>query len=162
MRKIEDVTVPQTFSRDAGKVFRITEWSAKKADDWSVRVVLAYNRGGGDLPLINAIAGRGMEAVAYVGIQTFLRGNIKPEEVIPILDELLECVQIVRSLKAIDQVTGLPLATQIVSDDDIEEVKTRWWLRSEVLRIHTGFSLAEVLSKWISAIMKPASETTQT
>lgn len=162
MRKIEDVTVPQTFSRDAGKVFRITEWSAKRADDWVVRMSLAYNRGGGDLPMMSALAGRGMEAVAYVGIQTFLRGQIKAEEVIPILDELLECVQIVRSLKAIDQVTGLPLATPIVSDDDIEEVRTRWWLRSEVLRIHTGFSLAEVLSKWISAIMKPVSENTQT
>ena len=158
-RKTEIVKAPSDFGRDAGKLFLITEWASRRADHWAIRAMLAYNRGGGDIP-VESMLGRGMEAIFFVGIQTFLRGQIKAEEVTPILDELLECVQMIRDpdLSKVDRMTGHPVATPIVRDDDIEELKTRWWLRSEVLRVHTGFSPAEVLSRWISAIMKPASE----
>lgn len=155
MRKTEIVKAPANFGRDAGKHFLITEWAAAKADHWAIRAMLAYNRGGGDLPY-ESLVGRGMEAIFFVGIQTFLRGQMRPEEVIPILDELLECVQIIRDPNARDKMTGLPIATAIVSDDDIAEIKTRYWLRSEVLKLMTGFSAAETLSRWVSAIMKGA------
>ncbi len=164
MRKVELVKVPSGYGRDHGKTFQITEWPATRADEWAVRAILAYNRGGSSIPL-EGLVGQGMEAIFFVGVQTFLRGQIRSEEIVPILNELLDCVQIVRDPAARDKATGKPVATDIVSDDDIEEVKTRWWLRSEVIRIHTGFSPAAELQTLISAIMKPraaASDSTQT
>lgn len=161
-RKTEIVKVPANFGRDAGKHFLLTEWSARKADHWAIRAMLAYNRGGGDMSA-EALLGRGMEAIFFVGIQTFLRGQIRAEEVTPILDELLECVQMIRDPAARDRATGMPVATPLVSDDDVEEIKTIWWLRSEVLRMTVGFSPLEIAERWVSRIMKPqALESTST
>jgi hypothetical protein len=39
-----------------------------------------------------------------------------------------------------------------VLEDDIEEVATRWWLRSEVVSVHVGFSPAEALLKLVASI----------
>lgn len=160
MRKKEIVKVPPDFGRDSGKTFQITEWSAETAEKWAVSSLLAYNRGGGQIPL-SQMAGGGMEAIAILGVNTFLRGQMQAEEVLPILDQLLDCVEVVRDPKARDAATGLLVVTPIVSPDDIEEVKTRLWLRSEVLRVHTGFSMAAVVSNLISAIMtRPDTPTT--
>jgi hypothetical protein len=149
-RKTEIVKVPANFGRDAGKHFLLTEWSARKADHWAIRAMLAYNRGGGDMSA-EALLGRGMEAIFFV------------EEVTPILDELLECVQMIRDPAARDRATGMPVATPLVSDDDIEEIKTVWWLRSEVIRQVVGFSPLEIAERWVSRIMKPqALESTST
>lgn len=139
--------------RDTGKIFLLTEWSAARAENWAARAIMALNRNGGEIPL--NVAGIGMEGIAIIGLNTFLRGNIDPGEIIPILDELLDCVKLIRDPKARDQATGLPVATPLVSDDDVEEVITRAWLRSEVLRIHINFSVADALSNLISAIKAP-------
>lgn len=160
MRRREIVKAPADYGRDAGKHFEITEWDAARAESWAIRALLAFSRGGSDFPI--EVVGRGMEGVFYVGIQTFLRGQVRAEEVIPILNELLECVQMIRDPKARDKDTGRPVVTPIVSDDDIGEVRTRLWLRSEVIRVHTDFSVAEILSRLISAAKIGASLNTET
>jgi|WetSurMetagenome_2_1015567.scaffolds.fasta_scaffold02788_11 hypothetical protein len=152
MRKSEIVRVPDSGGRDAGKYFQITEWSASEAEKWAMSALLAYNRGGGQIDTARML-GLGMEAIFVLGINTFLRGQMQASEIIPILDRLLECVKIVRDPKARDTSTGQIVATSIVSPDDIEEVGTRLWLRSEVLRVHTGFSPAAAVKSLISAIM---------
>lgn len=156
MRKKDIVTVPSEWGkRDSNKCFLITEWPAERAEKWGIKALLAYNRGGGQID-VDAAIGAGMEGIFFLGVQTFLRGQIRAEEAIPILDELLDCVRIIRDPKARDAATGEPVATPIVSDDDVEEVQTRMWLRSEVLRLHTGFSPAAAVSTLISAIMTRA------
>jgi len=148
MRKTVDVKVPEfpgTSNRDRNKLFRITEWSASRAEKWGLRMILAANTGGGALPL--NLSGIGMEGIAILGINTFLRGSIGDQTLIPLLDELLDCVEIVR-----DQ-SHPATATKIVSDDDIEEVATRMWLRGEVLTLHLGFSVSATLSALYSKIM---------
>jgi len=155
LRKEEIVRVPGWGKRDIGKTFLITEWPADRAERWAMRMLLAYNRGGGDIDT-GSMMGLGMEAIMVLGVNTFLRGQIQAAEIIPVLDELLECVKIIRDPKARDAATGRAVATPIVSSDDIEEVQTRLWLRSEVLKVHTGFSPADALSKLISGIMAPA------
>lgn len=160
MRKTEIVKVPADWGkRDAGKVFLLTEWPAARAEKWAVRALLALNRSGGEIPL--NVAGIGMEGIAVIGINTFLRGNVDAAEIIPILDELLDCVKFIRDTSARDQATGMPVATPIVSDDDIEEIVTRAWLRSEVLRVHINFSVADALSALISAITTKTAETSE-
>ena len=154
MRKIVPVKVPDDYSRDAGKHFLITEWSADRAEKWAFRALIAYNRGGGEIPV--DVIGQGMQAIFFVGVNTFLRGQMNAEEVIPILDELLQCVKVIRdpTKRAPD---GAIIATDLLTDD-VEEIKTRLWLRSEVLRVHTNFSPAEMLSKMLASVLtKPES-----
>jgi len=154
MRKQEVVKVPDGFGRDSeprAKHFLISEWPAERAEKWAIRALVAYNRGGGQIPM-EAIQG-GMETIFYLGINTFLRGQMQAGEVIPILDELLECVKIVRDPKK-RAPDGSIIATDLVSADDVEEIKTRLWLRSEVIRIHTNFSPAAMLSNLMTTLLK--------
>jgi len=90
----------------------------------------------------------GWEGIAIVGINTYLRGNVDPEVMIPIGNELLECVKgIVRDPKFPEAITP------IIADVDIEEVATRWWLRDQVVSVHTGFSFLGAVSTLVSTIM---------
>ncbi len=152
MRKTSTVTVPKLpacDNRDMGKTFFIEEWPASRADDWAQRLAYAFNRNGGQLPM--DLRSIGWEGIAIVGINTFLRGGADPAVMVPLADELLECVKgIVRDPKFPDAVTP------IISDVDIEEVATRWWLRDQVVSVHTGFSFLGALSTLASAIMARA------
>jgi hypothetical protein len=148
-RKRKVVRVPDWGKRDVGKIFLLTEWSAERAEHWAWRALIAYNRGGGQIP--PEVLDRGMEAIFWVGINTFLRGQMQASEVIPIMDELLECVQIIRDETKRDVATRQPVAHPLLPDD-IAEVKTRLWLRSEVLRLHTDFSPGDFLSNLISVM----------
>jgi hypothetical protein len=153
-RKWKVVRVPDGYGRDGGKHFMIDEWSSSRADKWANRAILSLNRGSGDVN-IDALIGGGMEAIFFVGVKTFLRGQVKAEELQPLLDELLDCVRFVRVPTDIDQMTGRQVATPIVCDDDIAEIKTLWWLRSEVLELHVGFSPADVVGRLLSSILTP-------
>lgn len=147
-RETVDVTPPEfvgTRNRDRGKLFRITEWPAARAEHWGMRMLLAANSGAGELPL--NLSGVGMEGLAVIGLNVFLRGNVNADILVPLLDELLECVQIVRD-RAKPQI-----ATPIAVDEDIEEVATRMWLRGEVLSLHLGFSVGAALSALYKKIM---------
>jgi len=152
VRKKAVVSAPNYCGRDKGKTFMIEEWPADRAEKWALRAMLAYNRGGGKIDVVG-VQGMGMEGIFMLGVDTFLRGQIQAEEVIPIMDELLGCVQIIRDPKKRDPQTNFPVTSPIISDDDIEEVATRMWLRSEVIKLHSGFCPADAISKLISAIM---------
>lgn len=141
---VECPSFPGTDDRDRGKLFHIKEWPASKAENWALRILFAANKGGGELP--TSIAGIGMEGIAILGLNTFLRGNIDAGELIPIMDELLDCVSMVRDPSRRDIVTKL-------SESDIEEVPTRLWLRGEVLTLHTNFPVAAALRRLYSKIM---------
>lgn len=141
------VKADQWAERDAGKTFLLTEWPAEQAEEWAVRAIIAFNRGGGTIP--TDIVSAGMQAIFWVGVDTFLRGQMKSDEVLPIFNQLLGCAQIVRDPSKRDQISGRPVAHPILAGD-IQEVKTRLWLRSEVLRLHTGFSPGDVLLSLIS------------
>lgn len=152
MRKVVTVSIPRfdaCDNRDEGKLFQITEWPSAKADSWIMRVGFAFNQGAGAIPL--DLRSVGWEGVAIIGINTFLRGTIDSDRMIPLFDELLECVKIVRDPKYPE------VATPLVSDDDVEEVATRWWLRAEVVRVHVNFSPLDALSALFRSILaKPA------
>jgi len=153
MRKRENVVVPRFEScenRDEGKIFQITEWPAARADAWITRVGFAFNQGAGAIPL--DLRGIGFEGIAIMGINTFLRGSISSDQMLPLFDELLECVKLVRDPRFPE------VASPIVTDDDIEEVATRWWLRSEVVRVHINFSPLGALSALLRSITTKATD----
>lgn len=156
-RKQEVVVVPAwPGNRDGGKQFLITEMSAAKAEKWAYRLFIALKGAGERIP--ENVAAMGMVGLAIAGLNVFLRAPVKAEDVEPLMDEMMTCVTIVRDPKAVDKDTGGPVGTELVSDDDIEEVQTRAWLRSEVVRVHTGFSPAGALSSLISAATSAAEE----
>lgn len=151
-RKDIIVTVPAWGERDAGKMFKISEWPAATIERWGLRMVIVLKGTTAQIP--EEFAPLGPIAVAIRGINSFLASDVDPDKLIPLLDQLLECVEIIRDKTRPD------IATPIVSGDDIEEVVTRGWLRSEVLRLHTNFSLVDSLLGWWSLMKPPADSST--
>lgn len=141
-RKTKDIRIPATSgpdsppSRDAGKTFRITEMPAAQAEKWAIRALMAVSSSGLDIP--PDVIRLGMGALVAVGFKGLL--TMRFEEAEPLLDEMLDCVEIVPDAKN-------PLLTRPVDDEDIEDVRTRLLLRSEVWELHTGFSPAAFLSR---------------
>jgi hypothetical protein len=162
MRKVLDVKVPQWGGRDDGKTYRITEMSAMRAEKWAMRMAIALKGTQGYIP--EDVARLGYIGVAIRGVNAILAADIDFLRVEPLLDEMMTCVEIVRDTKNVDRATGATIAHKIVTDDDIEEVRTRGWLRLEVLSLHAGFSIGDALSALISAVKRSelSSKTTQT
>ncbi len=153
-RKTRLVTIPESWGgRDAGKMYLITEHPAAAAERWALRMFTLLQNSEERIP--DNVRTLGMIGIAKLTINIWLRGSIDADVLIPLLDELLTCVQRVRDPNHPE------IATKLFSDDDIEEVKTRLWLRSEVLRLHTGFSPADALSSLLSAASSETSTSTE-
>lgn len=157
-RKKEVVVSP--YGRDAGRHFLITEASAMAAEKWSWRLFLAVKGTSAEVP--SEYAAYGIVEVARRGINAFLASDIEMAKLEPLLDEMMDCVKIVRDPSVIDPVTGMPLATPMITSDDIQEVQTLGWLRSEVLRIHTNFSVIDVVLSWVSRAFPSPSQDSAT
>lgn len=123
-RKTKDITIES--GRDAGKTFRITEMPILQADKWAQRAIFAIARAGVDTSSINMNGG--MLEMARLALDVV--GKIDPEVGGDLLDELLSCVQIIPT-------GGVPRS--LVMDSDIEDIKTLFVLRKEVLALHIDF-----------------------
>ncbi len=131
MRKTKEVVV-SLKGRDENKRFLLTEMSASAGDKWAFRALGAMARSGLDIP--PHIADLGMAGVLAMGIKAILGADFAEAE--PLLDELMACVT------RVEELTTRPLV-----ENDTEEIVTIAWLRSEVLELHTGFSVAAFLLK---------------
>lgn len=158
MRKTKLLTLPGVPSdasgqRDNGKTFLITEMSAVKAEKWAQRALLAITAAGVDIP--PEVIAMGAGAVMAAGFRALMTMSFADAE--PLLDEMLECVTFVPDRKRPDVVRPFDA-------EDIEEVTTLLTLRSEVIEVHTGFSIAAALSKLGTAATNwtPASSDTPT
>jgi len=130
-RKEIDITIsegtPET-NRDFGKTFHIREMSASQAEKWAVRMLMIATKSGAD---IGNAEGLGMAGIAMLGAEAVMKANFG--EIEPLLDEMMACVSIKPDRNNPNVVRGL-------IEDDIEEIKTRFELRREVLKLHMGFS----------------------
>jgi hypothetical protein len=111
--------------RDEGKVFVLTELSARRAESWGGRALTALTHAGAELP--DEIMTAGMAGFAMMGMQAL--SSIKFEEIEPLMEEMFECVQICPN-------PGHPEVVRALVEDDIEEVYTRFQLRVAVLNLH--------------------------
>jgi len=140
-----EYTVPASSSdvpenrrnRDGGKTFIITEMPALQAERWANRAILAVGNSGAK---IDHVKGAGIAGIAVLGFKALF--GISEGPALDLADELMGCIKI--KVPALPQ--GRPL-----TDDDIEEVSTRWVLKEKVFELHTGFSWAEIKSALISA-----------
>lgn len=125
------VTFTATAKRDAGKVFVITEMSAAQAEKWAARAMLAMMRGGVQIP--DNVVEMGFAGLAVIGMRSM--ENMPWEEAEPLMDEMWHCVAFVPD-------ANKPEVRRAVIDDDIEEVKTRFDIRREILRLHLDFFMS--------------------
>lgn len=107
--------------RDAGKVFVITEMSARAGHAWATRALLGLMSSGIDLD--DDIVSRGMAGLASVAFQAI--GKLDPTVAGPLLDQLLDCVTV-----------QMPSVTRKWIDDDFEEIETIFTLQKEAFMLH--------------------------
>ena len=130
MRKILHVTISDQ-GRDLGKTFVLTEMPASRGEKWGTKALIALTKAGIEVP--DELMGSGMAGIALYGINTLASASITFEDVEPLLDEMMECVQIAPDPRHLEVVRPLV-------EDDIEEIATRIKLRAEVFKMHVNFS----------------------
>lgn len=121
--KTKTVTIEK--GRDKGKKFEITEMPVAKIDNWAMRVLLALAGAGVEV----AEANEGMMGLAKVALAAL--GKIPPAIAIPLMDELLECVQFIP-----DGGSPRPLDLEL---GDVQDFTSIWILRKEVFNLHIDF-----------------------
>jgi hypothetical protein len=126
-RKISVITL-QDCGRDSGKVFQLTEMSAKRGFSWALRALLSIGKSGINMP--DNLKDMGLAGIARMGIETLFK--IDPVEAEPLLEELLGCVMYLPDPKK-------PNIIRHLIDDDIEEIMTRFKLVKEVFSLHVSF-----------------------
>ena len=134
-RKQIDVTIPFD-GRDKGKVFRIVEMSSLQVERWGMRAVNALIRAGAEVP--DGLELAGMAAIVEIGLKSI--SKIPFEDLDPLFAEMFQCIS-VRPDPAHPEVVRR-LVDGLGDSDDIQEVKTRLFLRHKVLELHVGFSIA--------------------
>ena len=125
MLKTKTITIET--GRDKGKSFVITEMPAAQADNWAMRALIALANGGVDLGGLSPQ--QGMMGMAGVALDAL--GRLKADDAIPLLNELLDCVQIIPE-------GGRPRPLNM-DFNDVEDFTTLWRLRKEVFALHTDF-----------------------
>lgn len=138
-RKTTMVTL--TEGRDRGKTFLITEMPAAKGDRWAMRALLALAHA--DIEVPAEVAAAGWVGIGYISLKAL--SNAKYEEVQPLFDELLACVEYVPDPNK--QFARPP------NEDDIEEIATYLQLRWEVFNLHAGFFVEGVLLRFRQMIV---------
>lgn len=115
--------------RDEGKTFLLREMPASQVEDWCLRALLALAKAGVELP--DGIESAGAAGIAAMGVQA-LQG-LNYTEAKPLMDEMMGCVQICPDPRN-------PTVIRPLVEDDIEELKTRLFLRNQIIELHVGFS----------------------
>ena len=125
----KETTFIADTGRDLGKQFLITEMSASQAENWAFQVILAVGNAGIEIP--EGLASQGMSGLMAIGYMNLLK--IPFDAAKPLLDEMMNCVQIIPSAN---------IKRKLV-EEDIEEVGTRLQLRKSVWNLHMDFFLNE-------------------
>jgi hypothetical protein len=135
LRKTIDVTI-STEGRDKGKVFILTEMPSAKSEKWGMRAILALQKLGIQLPDVEP--GAGMAGIAAHGAQAL--NSLPFEELEPLMDEMMTCVKIKPD-------PSKPGIIRALIEEDIEEIVTRLTLRVQIMELHLGFSIVDLLRR---------------
>jgi hypothetical protein len=114
--------------RDLGRTFVITEMSARAGHAWATRALFGIMNAGAEIP--DNIMSAGLAGLASIGIKAL--GKLSIEIAAPLLDELLDCVQIMPD-------PARPGVLRSLVHDDTEEIVTLFRLQKEALALHIEF-----------------------
>lgn len=139
MARREKLVTITAAGRDKGKSFVLREMPADQGERWAIRMLLALANGGAKLPdgvLEAGMAGLAVTMPALIAVGLRSLAGLRYEDVGPLLDEMMACVQYVPpgQLPAQGLFHG--------ENSQIEEIATRVQLRYEILQLHVDFSLA--------------------
>lgn len=151
MARKEKVFTVESKNRDAGKQFKITEMSARKAEEWAIRVACAVMATGVNIPdgvmgaigkmsqpkpedpaareLYDAVMANGMVSLAKFGITALAKVPFSESK--PLMDELLSCVEYVYDQQK--------RATIPLDESHIDEPSTWFRLKTEAFKLHVDF-----------------------
>ena len=115
--------------RDNGKTFLLTEMPADQAEQFAWKVACAAFNGGMGIPY--DLLKSGWAGLAHIG--PGLLTAIPYDALKPLLDDMLQCVQIIPE-------PSRPGTTRPFDYADIEEATTLLALRAEVFKLHVNFS----------------------
>jgi hypothetical protein len=115
-------------NRDKGKVFKLEEMSADQAEAWALKAFFAIMNAGIELP--DEVADLGFAGIATAGLKAL--GKVDYETALPLLDEMMTCVQIIPD-------PAKPNVARALFPGDIEEVATKLKLRKAVFDLHVAF-----------------------
>jgi len=142
----------QKEGRDKGKTFLITEFSARKGEQWAIKVFFALMNAGVEVP--DGIEKMGMEAISATAFTTLISSlsRVPYAAAQPLIDEMLDCVQLMPDVSK-------PHYVRTLLENDIEEITTYLLLRKEVWTLNTDFfkAAAESNSSDSPAAVKNAS-----
>lgn len=142
MLKTKEVTITAE-GRDKGRQYLLTEMPALKAERWARRAVMAMSRQ--ELDIRAEVAALGMWGFVLGGMQALAAGDV--DQVDQLMDEMLPQIQIVEE----------KITRPIQGDGDVWEIATYKTLRQELIELHLGFTLADLVSILrASAQMNPA------
>lgn len=119
-----------------------------KVEAWAARLLKGLANSGAELP--EDAFDIGIAAVVAMGARGIAKLDWSDAE--PLMAEMLACAQIVPD-------PARPAVARPMIESDIEEVSTLLALRSEIVELHVGFSIAAVLSK-LGAVAKASSSLT--
>ena len=127
--------------RDKGKLFHIREMPARQVERWERRALACMVQTGVQIP--DNLQNAGFGFIFAAGLKALL--GLSGQEVEALHDELMACVTIHPDPKKPEIERGW-------IDQDFEEVSTIFRLKDEVIKLHSGFSIASYLSKvWAEA-----------
>lgn len=146
LRRWKDITITgdKATNRDVGKVFRIIEMDASRAERWAWRAIFAILQGTNEDDQLPAAAAMGSTAaMAIVGLRGLAK--INSQTALELMDEMFEqCVRIVPDPK---NNKSFGIERELV-ESDIQEVATRLQLRWEVFDMNWGFLKPAALSNF--------------
>jgi hypothetical protein len=136
--------VIEAEGRDKGKHYLITELPASQAERWATRALMAMAKSGVDIP--DNLETTGIAGLATLGLRALAAMPFDEAEIL--LAQMMTCVAFIPD-------PSRPMVFRSPPwEDDIEEPATRVRLRTEVIEIHTGFSLADALAR-MRAMLSP-------
>lgn len=108
--------------RDAGRVYRITEMSARQTEIFAARLLFALMNAGVEVPENGGLAD-------LLGLEMSAFARLRFDQVAPLFDEMMGCVKYVPT-------PSMPNVVRPLIDEDIDEVSTRLKLRKAVFDLH--------------------------
>jgi hypothetical protein len=131
MLKTKEVTITAE-GRDKGRKYLLTEMPALQAERWARHAIMAMSRE--DLNIRAEVAALGMYGFILGGMQALAAGDV--DAVDKLMDEMLPQIKIVEE----------KITRPLQGDGDFWEISTIKTLRQELIELHLGFTLAELVS----------------
>lgn len=124
-RRSKDIKIEPESSRDFGKMFRVTEWDAFRAEWWAFRAMQAI--AGTEVDVTQLLQQAQAAEMVRHGLHALAK--VPPAVAQPLLEEMIDGVAVV-----------LPDGNaRAMRREDVEEVTTLFRIRAEVFEVNLGF-----------------------